>query len=684
VETYSSWSRIDTIDTGSFCEWCCARARPHLASERLEITIITGHGLMKYPQFWPLALVLVALGACSDDTSPNTDATDIGIGDSSPDVDAGRLESSCVDLQRLNECFGTECIERTCRGDEVCQAGTCVDWTAANLRLDFAIAPDEGLLGISVQVAEGGFPRAHVDALRFDFGDGIGGWGESLRHQYKSSGVYPVTLVVRMAGYRELRLTKLAVVNPADDFNPIRLTINQIPDYLNGSEPAILDNGTPTDTSDDISQPFTLQVPRERFDINVGLLDANDPIDRSSVQLSVLVDGIENDLSAELHFGDDDTAIWGLALIRSGNALPAGRADIQVSATTVSGKSYAQELRFESVELPPEKDPFDRPMVWLLRDDVDFFATTRKALSGFKYALDTTSGPNGVADFLEELSLMGAQGPDEAINLKFMNWIRTAVSTEIYRIFGIGPDGVAHDEIDLKLVWSNDPGAPLPADFAPTGDFSMMRLGGVFQGYLGYSLYAEFNEERINDSTIEFGVASAGVLTALTSTFGIADAFKAIHFDKGFPVGTHAQDAIVFANGFDPYDLENPEATERHRELKDVARYIALALAPVIAHEMGHAMGLMPNGLPPEGFFGNRPDVSFVGSRTNSLHADLPGLNLMQAGGDTLSLLGELDAAVERNQMSLIEVAKLLSLETSLSPLSRAYLQRKLTYTGNP
>ncbi len=638
---------------------------------------------MKSSPIWPLALVLVALAACSDDASP-TQTADVGIGDSSPDVDSGTLESSCVDLERLNECHDGECFNRTCRGDEVCEAGACVDWTTANLGLDFTIAPNEDPLGIRVQVAEGGFPRAHVDALRFDFGDGIGGWGESLTHQYKTSGVYPVTLVVRLAGYRELKLTKLAALNPADDFNPIRLTVNQIPDYLNGSEPAILNNGTPADTSDDISQPFTLQVPRERFDINVGLLDANDPIDRSSVRLSALVDGVESDLSTELHFGDDETAIWGLALIRSGNALPLGRVDIQVSAKTVSGKSYARELRVESVELPPEKDPFDRPMIWLLRDDVDFFTTTRTALSGFKYSLDTAAGPNGVADFLEELTAMGAQGPDDTINLKFMNWIRSAISTEIYRIFGIGPDGVAHDEIELKLVWSNDAGAPVPADFTPTGDFSMMRLGGTFEGYLGYSRYAEFNEERINDSVLEYGVASAGVLTALTSTYGIADAFKAIHFEKGFPVGTHVEDATVFADGFDPYDRTRPEAAERHRELKEVARYIALALAPVIAHEMGHAMGLMPNGLPPEGFFGNRPDVSFVGSRTNSLHTDLPGLNLMQAGGDTLSLLGELDEAVEREQMSLIEVAKLLSLETSLSPLSRTYLQRKLTYTGTP
>ncbi len=626
-----------------------------------------------------LAFLLIQ-GACSDSGS-NPGTPDTGVADTAGDVDA-TASSTCLDLERVQTCTGVDCVQTSCRGDEVCEAGTCVDWQVADLSLDFSMQTDPAKpLKINVEVAEGGFPRAHVDTLRFDFGDGIGGWGEKLAHEYKTPGVYPVTLVVRLDGYRELKLTKLVLLNPAPDFNPIRLTINEIPGYLNGSQPAMLDNGTP-DEGDDIAQPFTLQVPHERFDINVGLLDTGDPVDRSTIRLSATVDGIATDLTSSLAFGGD-LAVWGMAAIRTANALPIGVTEIKVSAETTGGVSFEQELTVETVRLTAEKDPFDRPHTWLLRDDLDFFTTSRTEIVGFRYSLDTTTGPNGVSDFLEELTLMGAQGPDDEVNQKFMNWIRTAISREIYRIFGIGPDGVPHDEIEMTLVWSNDVGAPVPADFSPTGNFSMMRLGGVFVGYLGYSRYAEFNEERIDDSTVDYGVASAGVLTALTSTYGIADAFKSIHFSKGFPVGTHPSDPTVFANDFDPYGSADAEAALRFNALKEVARYIALALAPVIAHEMGHAMGLMPDGLPPEGFFGNRPDVSFVGTRTNSHHTDLPGLNLMQAGGDTLSLLGELDESIERPQMSLIEVAKLLSLETALSPLSRAYLQRKLTYIGN-
>jgi hypothetical protein len=97
---------------------------------------------------------------------------------------------------------------------------------------------------------------------------------------------------------------------------------------------------------------------------------------------------------------------------------------------------------------------------------------------------------------------------------------------------------------------------------------------------------------------------------------------------------------------------------------------------------MGHAMGLMPDGLPPEGYFGNRPDVSFVGTnRTNRHHTDLPGINLMQAGGDNLALVGELSSVAEIPAGSgLIRLAEILALETRLSPLSRAYLQRRLTH----
>ncbi len=212
----------------------------------------------------------------------------------------------------------------------------------------------------------------------------------------------------------------------------------------------------------------------------------------------------------------------------------------------------------------------------------------------------------------------------------------------------------------------------------------MMRFGGYFpQGYIGYSKYAEHNQERINDATINYGVATASILSALTSTPILTRAFDPLKPGVGVVLGESPHDALILGGGFDPWGEHPQEVRDRYAELRDTAESIALAVALVTAHEMGHAMGLMPSGLPPQGFFGERGDISFVGGEmTNGLHANLPGLNLMQAGGgDYIALLTQLQAFVTLEPgLNLLELAQILSRETRLSGLARAYLQRRLTY----
>ena len=62
-----------------------------------------------------------------------------------------------------------------------------------------------------------------------------------------------------------------------------------------------------------------------------------------------------------------------------------------------------------------------------------------------------------------------------------------AVREEVLRVYGVSPDGTATDDIPLDVVWLGDPGAPDPATFSPDGDFSMMRFGGVFDGFVGFT-----------------------------------------------------------------------------------------------------------------------------------------------------------------------------------------------------
>ena len=44
--------------------------------------------------------------------------------------------------------------------------------------------------------------------------------------------------------------------------------------------------------------------------------------------------------------------------------------------TLAAGASHQTHLTFEITDLPPERDPFDRPLTWLLRFDGDDYSTS--------------------------------------------------------------------------------------------------------------------------------------------------------------------------------------------------------------------------------------------------------------------------------------------------------------------
>ncbi len=627
-----------------------------------------------------LWLLCTACGSDQESNSSTLDAGSTSLDAASTDAEA----SSCIGDRELQVCGSSGCERATCRVDEWCESARCVPWREASYEVDFSLEVDESTNSVQVQVVEGGFPREFVEALRFDFGDGIAGWGDRLKHTYAAGGVYPVQLEVRFSNNHKISTTKLARVAPPSEFNPLVLTVNEIPTFMNGSEPVVLDQGT-TDTSDDTTAPISLQVVRDRFVVNVRILeDSSDPIVRDSIALTSDVAFGETpageSLTDKLVF--DEPGISGRFELTPQFAPPVGSVELILRASTESGSEFERTLQVQAVDLTPATDPFDREHVWLFRTDRDYFTTTRVDGAGSQYQFSSTAVPDGEPDFAQELRLMGAQGDNQAVNEAYLEMIKESLRTQTYRYFGIADDGTPLEGIEFEIVWQGEAGAPDPDQFSPEGTFSMMRFGGFFDGYIGFSKFADYNEDRVDDSTAEYGVANAAILGTFTSLPQVSDAFLPINPQGGTPVGEHPLDEAVLAAEFDRYGSNAPDANERYDELTRVSRYIGLALAPVIAHEMGHAMGLMPDGLPPEGFFGGRPDVSFVGAqRTNSHHCDLPGLNLMQAGGDNLELVGRLNQLAEIPAGGgLIRLAEILSLETQLSPLSRAYLQRRLTH----
>ena len=584
-------------------------------------------------------------------------------------------------------CEGDDCSpSMTCRVDQFCEDGACVHWAQTALRADFAIRiearrPDT----VNLEVLPGGFPHELAEQIRFDLGDGTSGWGERVRHRYDAPGRYAIELEVRLPGGVVLRASKLAVIAGGTG-NPLHLTLVDVPAQLNGSTPYDSNNGTPDDPSDDYSAAFHLLVPTHGFTIDVMVTDT---IVRDSLRLTLNVASgsqpADSDLSGDLVFEQGETlevmrARW---LVPEGRALPVATATVTLSARTIDGTAYERKLAFETIELTAETDPFDRPMTWLFRFDMDLFTVTPRD-DGGRLVLDVADGANGMPDFDEELAAIGARGPDEALNALYRRWFVRGIIERTQRYFGIEADGTATDGIAFTIVADDEPGAPDPSTFDRTGAFSMMRFGGQLIDVFGRSRFGPYNELRVDDTTADLGVGTIRLTQLIVGAPGLREEIMPLWPNVGQPVGTHSADATVLAPSFDRYEPSNPdEVNARHDRLRTVVDLVSLAVASVTAHEMGHAMGLVPNGPPPMGFFGGRGDVSFIGAEnTDSHHADYPRLNLMQAGGQFANVvttaLSELEVPPDA---TLVDLFRIFLLENRLSAYSRGYLQGRLTYS---
>ena len=594
----------------------------------------------------------------------------------------------------ISACSSSKEPRPPCRGDESLVDGTCVPWQEAPLWADFEVH----ITGrqIHCNVLNDGFPRAWVEAIRFSFGDGFSGYGERISHTYTSDGIYPVDLEVRLRGYRLLRASRPVVIGEAP--SRIGLTINRIPAQLNGSTPYRSDNGTPDDMSDDRMETFHLLTASSGFSIDLELLDSPaNRFDDGSLEVTTDRTGDVNLASKFTTSGETQLRVrryrW---TVSNTEAFENGALIARASATDVNGDTHSSTLSFGVSALTPQTDPFDSSLTWLLRFDQDLFATTGDGTG----ALVTTLGPNGQGDFVEELHAIGAQGRETVAgvdsirgragrtgaNAVYARWVAEEVRAEIYRYYFMTPEGIPRDGIEFLIAIEGDPGAPLPGDFSPTGSFSMMRFGGTLGANFGRSSISAHARSRIDNTSATLGVATASLLSTAATTPFVSDVLLPIFPGIGVPVGEHSSDPIVLAASFDRFDPANdPDDNLRYDDLSKIARRLGQAIGPVAAHEMGHAMGLVPNGAPPCGFFGNRGDVAFINAkRTDSHHADYPGLNLMQAGGDILGLLNESLETIETPpDSSLVDIIVMLSNENRFSPLAHAYLQRAITYSGS-
>lgn len=349
-----------------------------------------------------------------------------------------------------------------------------------------------------------------------------------------------------------------------------------------------------------------MQAPPMGFTIDVFAQDPGDyAFDPSSFEVTLIGPGAT----------PDSDAIFAEAIVERERlswrvpqplVLATGDYQLQARARDLSGNlGEAETVTFTVAEPRDEKVPFERTHVVWTRTDMD-------------------RDGNGRSDFVDDLVKLGfvTIGDPAGLNERMTAILRDGVLAQAHHLFdrertgrsrGDGsvairftdrrPLGVAHMQIALGGL---DPEGQRLRDY---GDEST--------GVLGRAYYDHYNSQ-INDldtsSRPGLGVFAGElflfqalihrrVYPAFVTSFGrrflnLAPAMG------GTPVGSHTLDAIVVAPGFD-YVTATSEQRVRFDNIFRAADEWATAIGIILAHEVGHAVGLVAEGPSPMGLHGD-------------------------------------------------------------------------------
>lgn len=298
-------------------------------------------------------------------------------------------------------------------------------------------------------------------------------------------------------------------------------------------------------------------------------------------------------------------------------------------------------LPLQVAERTVDIDPFanvDRWAILLSRDRGKLTVTYQ----GGKFAVATQGAPepDGEADFVEALSALGLLGGDAAFNSAMLAWFRSRFIKLIREFYLLDPaDGaIGADSVRVQILLEGDPGLPAKAKLAAEG-WSQIAVGGEDPNYKpgGQTFFGRaevdwFNQQVNDDTKPHLGVFTTAVVRmVLTNSAGAALLKGYAPASAGKPYGSQPGDADFLADDFDPEALAPGPKRSRGLQFKLVGRLLVLALASVTAHEMGHSLGLVRSGLPPQGMLA---DVSgpWAVQTVPGGHVDTPGFNLMQTG----------------------------------------------------
>lgn len=307
----------------------------------------------------------------------------------------------------------------------------------------------------------------------------------------------------------------------------------------------------------------------------------------------------------------------------------------------------AEALQFRVVDFDAATMPFERTQVVWVRFDLDRDGNQR-------------------ADFEDDLVRLGLITPDDpsGTNQRMIEIMRRGVLAAAHQIFERKANGGRRDAGSVALLFT---------DHQPIGvPYTQMAMGGLdpsaaanrgygdkSSGILGRALFDARNSARSDDNTATspalgvfggelflFEVETHQLLYPTFITTFAKRFMKLVPQMGGTSVGAHSLDTIVTAREFDFSSATAPEQ-RRYDDIFLAADDWASAMGVVLAHEVGHTIGLVASGPPPGGLHGDA-----------SLHNRYPNL------GDVMS--------------SAVGYDSMVSLKYRFRDLNVAYLRQRV------
>lgn len=357
----------------------------------------------------------------------------------------------------------------------------------------------------------------------------------------------------------------------------------------------------------DASRSTGLVLPPYGFTIDLGILDPVDhAADLASVEVLLEGSGVPPEPAALRRIATVEFGSWQVRLPEA-MRLAAGSWRLQVRVRDLSGnQGSAAELPFTVAVPTAPMQPFERTQVVWVRTDLD-------------------RDRNGVPDFDDDLLRLGfaVEGDPVGGNARLRDLLLDGILAKANRLYGRGARGepLGGDSVSLRLSRRLPVGAThmqmALGGYDPEGRRSR-GYGDDTTGVLGRAYYDHRNA-NMGDRNIAtspgLGVFPGEMWLYQTRIHQqVWPAFQTMFAQRfrplcpamgGTPAGAHALDGVVLAPGFDFATASGPQRA-RWLTILQAADDWANVVGVILAHEVGHAVGLVATGPAPRGLFGDR------------------------------------------------------------------------------